>query len=243
MKASVAEENRTGDTFVMNMMSRSDGSVSVRSIELIDDVKRLRFSFNKDHRPHDIFTRDALESLLPVIDKAREQKGLILLPDLRICLPELILEGCRIMVTAGETGSENIMIRWKGYYGRIVAAFRSDFSFSDCIAEDATSHALVVMRDLYMPLYDISQFIDEMIEHDIEPNVFNLRLALKDLNWRIKKLRYYELMVKNFLAGSEDRTSSKTLISAFDHDNSLDGDLKLESEDAPGKLMLSHIAS
>lgn len=229
MSGTAQNSNQLGDKFVINIITLADGTHAVRSIELIDEAKRLRFSFSQDNTLREIFTSEGVAALQEVIDKSKRQPGLMMLPDHKVNLGDLALEGCRIMVTAAEAGAENIMIRWRSYYGRIVSFFKDTFSYRDCIVENATEHALEVMQDVYAPLFDISRFIDAMPTQDLSGDQANVNVALNELNRRIKDLRYYEFLVKRYVATQEGGPA----LPGLQHDMITEGRLQVDRSFAP----------
>lgn len=212
MQALVKQSNQLGDKFVINLIAQADGTYEVRSVELLDEGKRLRFSFTKSHAVRDVFSPKAAAMLLEIAQKARRQPGLLALPDFKVNLGTLSFDGCRVMVTAAETGTENVMIRWRSYYGKVVNFFKDSFSYRDCIVENATEHALEMMQEVYLPLFDISRFIDAMNDNPDSNDTRNVSVALNELNRRIKDLRYYEFLMKRYVAMQGEQTR------ALDHD-------------------------
>ncbi len=153
----------TPEKLIINLWKNPDGAIFARSVEIVDKISRVRFSFNADCVIESVFDTRAMSEIRDIVDRTTEQRGILMLPDLRINLKDLILEGCRVMVTAAEDGIETIMVRFVKYFGRVLSLFRDGFSHRDCLADSAVDQAISALEKVYLPLRNFSVYLDDLL--------------------------------------------------------------------------------
>ena len=153
----------TNEKLVINLWKNPDGTLFARSVEIIDKISRVRFSFNADCTIETVFNSRIMCELQTIVDKMSEKRGILAMPDLRLNLKDLVLEGCRVLVTAAEDGIETIMVRFVKYFGRVLSLFRDGFSHRDCLAESAVDQAVSALEKVYMPLRNFSIYLDDLL--------------------------------------------------------------------------------
>jgi hypothetical protein len=164
----VSTGQESPEKLIINLWKNADGVVFVRSVEMVDNVSRARFSFTNDAKLASIFTPLASDGLLEVIRKGCERPGLLMMSDYVIDLKDLILKGCRVLVTAVQNGVENIMIRFVSFYGRVKSLFRDSVKHTDALPERAAEHAMSVFERIHMPLRNFSYFITNLLAYTPE---------------------------------------------------------------------------
>ena len=154
---------QTTEKLVINLWKNPDGAIFARSVEIMDKVSRVRFSFNADCMIESVFNSRAMHEIRAIIDRMADRRGILALPDLRIDLKDLVLEGCRVLVTAAEDGIETIMVRFVRYFGRVLSLFQDGFSHRDCLADTAVDQAVSALEKVYMPLRNFSVYLDDLL--------------------------------------------------------------------------------
>lgn len=155
----------SADMLVINLWKNTGGSVVVRSVEILDRVSRVRFSFNADAAIRSVFAAPILGKLLDIIDRASGRHEIVSLPDMIVNLKDLVLKGARIMFTVADDGAEKIMIRFTKYFGRVKSLFRPDFVHRDALADEAVDHAVHALEKVYLPLRNFGRYIDDLLRN------------------------------------------------------------------------------
>ncbi|MEM1371782.1 MAG: hypothetical protein AAGG72_06085 [Pseudomonadota bacterium] len=191
------------EKLVINLWKNSDGVIFTRSVEILDEVTRVRFSFGSDLPVGSIFTQQAVCALTDVLDDASSQLGMLSMPDLKIQLEGILLSGCRVMVTATEVGVEHIMIRFVKYYGRVTSLFREDFSHRDSLSEDAVDHAVYALERVYLPLRNFSYYLNDFLERF--PGALERQHieALENIRGEINTLGYFTDLINHYVSSRE----------------------------------------
>ena len=107
------------DKFIITLRASEDGVIVVQSIELIADFARTRISLSRRNRLDECFCPEVASELAAVLKLALEALGKTSLPDHAIRLSDVLLEGCRVIVTAASGGGENINLRFRKCYGAV----------------------------------------------------------------------------------------------------------------------------
>ena len=151
------------EKLIINLWKNPDGSTHLRSVEVADKISRVRFSFKHASSIEDLLSPMAAEAVYGIVAKTETQRGLLMMPDLVVDLRELILSGCRVLVTAAENGIESIMIRFVKFFGKITVLFREGFSHKDSLSETAVDQAMDALERVYLPLRNFSFYLDDML--------------------------------------------------------------------------------
>ena len=191
------------EKLVINLWRNSDGVIFTRNIEILDEVTRVRFTFGSDLQVSEIFTEAAVRALTDVLDDASQQSGMLSMPDLKIQLQGILLSGCRVIVTAAETGIEHIMVRFVKYYGRITSLFREGFSQKDSLAEDAVDHAVCALEQVYLPLRNFSYYLNDFIERFPDGLERQHLEALENIRKEINTLGYFTDLINHYVSSKE----------------------------------------
>lgn len=153
----------TSEKLVVNLWREPDGRLFARSVEIVDRISSVRFSFNSDCMIDRIFDRRALSEICGIVARVASPRGVLMLPDLRIDLKGLVLEGCRVLVTTAEDGIETIMVRFTSYFGRVLSLFRDGFQQRSGLSENAVDQAISALEKVYMPLRKFSVYLDDLL--------------------------------------------------------------------------------
>ena len=191
------------EKLVINLWKNPDGMVFTRSVEIIDEVTRVRFSFGSDLEVESIFTPPAVRALLDVLDDAMQSSGMLSMPDMKIQLEGILLSGCRVMVTPNENGIEHVMIRFVKYYGRVTSLFKEGFSHRDSLSEDAVDHAVHALERVYLPLRNFSYYLTDFLQRFPDSLGKQHTDALKNINDEINTLGYFTDLINHYVSSRE----------------------------------------
>ena len=191
------------EKLIINLWKNPDGVIFTRSVEIIDDVTRVRFSYTNELRIESIFKKPAVRALLDVLEDVSTSGGILSMPDLKIQLEGILLSGCRVMVTATERGIENIMIRFVKYYGRVTSLFNEGFSHRDSLAEDAVDQAVDALERVYLPLRNFSYYLSDFLHRF--PSVLGKQRTefLQNISKEISTLDYYTDLISHYVSSRE----------------------------------------
>ncbi|MEM9063240.1 MAG: hypothetical protein AAGD13_22500 [Pseudomonadota bacterium] len=207
----IAQLPRTGspEKLIINLWRNPDGTLFTRSVEIVDQVTRVRFSFNSDFTIDGIFKKEAVSALRDIIQDSSNRRGMLILPDLKIQLEGILLSGCRVLITATEQGIENIMIRFAKYYGRVNALFNEGFSHRDSLAEDAVDQAVEALEKVYLPLRNFSYYLSDFLNRF--PNVLGRQRTefLQKISNEITTLGYFTDLISHYVSSQEIMARSR----------------------------------
>lgn len=221
--ANLAKE-RDVERLIMNIVVQPDGRRFLRSVEVFDRIKRMRFSF-VESTLREVLSLDALASINDLLNGVLGNGRALVSSDVTIQLKNLILEGCDVMVSGGADGVENVMIRFKHYYGRILSLFNDTFAYRDSIADRASEIATDILMNIYTPLFDLSQYIDQNLPQQgaaAEPEV---SAALGRINEKIKELQFHRMLLINCLGNDGNTDLSRLALDRPDSDNWVAGSI------------------
>ena len=191
------------EKLIINLWKNSDGTVFTRSVEIVDDASRVRFSFNNDQQIGEIFKKPAVQALMDVLRDALGKRGMLSMPDLKIQLEGILLSGCRVMVTATKQGIENIMIRFVKYYGRVTALFSDGFSHRDSLSEDAVDQAVHALERVYLPLRNFSYYLNDLLERFPAALGKQRTDILQNISKEINTLGYFTDLISHYVSSRE----------------------------------------
>lgn len=191
------------EKLIINLWKNPDGVIFARSVEIVDEVTRVRFSYTSDLKIESLFKEPAVRALLDVLKDATSGRGMLSMPDLKIQLEGILLSGCRVMVTATEQGIENIMIRFVKYYGRVTSLFNEGFSHRDSLAEDAVDQAVDALERVYLPLRNFSYYLSDFLHRF--PSVLGKQRTdfLQNISKEISTLDYYTDLISHYVSSRE----------------------------------------
>ena len=189
----------TPEKLIVNLWKNPDGSIFVRSVEIVDRISRIRMSFTNESSIRHVFSAAAAGALLNIVGKTISQRGMLMIPDLRIDLKDLVLSGCRVMVTAAENGIENIMIRFVKFYGRVKTMFREGLAHRDSLSEEAVDQAVDALERVYMPLRNFSQYLRDMLDNFPHLLSTDQREFLSRVNGEINDLSYVTDLITHYV--------------------------------------------
>ncbi|MEL7466987.1 MAG: hypothetical protein AAFN27_00945 [Pseudomonadota bacterium] len=217
----IAQLPRAGspEKLIINLWRNPDGTLFTRSVEIVDQVTRVRFSFNSDFTIDGIFKNGAVRALKDIVQDSSNRRGMLILPDLKIQLEGILLSGCRVLITATEQGIENIMIRFAKYYGRVNALFNEGFSHRDSLAEDAVDQAVEALEKVYLPLRNFSYYLSDFLNRF--PNVLGKQRTefLRKISNEITTLGYFTDLISHYVSSQEiiARTRGSEARQTVDH--------------------------
>ncbi len=191
------------EKLIINLWKNPDGVVFTRSVEIVDDVSRVRFSFNNGQQIGEVFKKPAVQALMDVLRDALGKRGMLSMPDLKIQLEGILLSGCRVMVTATEQGIENIMIRFVKYYGRVTSLFSEGFSHRDSLSEDAVDQAVHALERVYLPLRNFSYYLNDLLQRF--PTTLGKQRTdiLQNISKEINTLGYFTDLISHYVSSRE----------------------------------------
>ncbi|MEL7462444.1 MAG: hypothetical protein AAFN79_00135 [Pseudomonadota bacterium] len=171
----------------VTMIARSDGALSLRSVEFIAPSCRARFSFGRDATVDEMMSERAAAAFKALADRITEQRGMLALPDIEIDLDELVLTDCRIVATDARDDGAQILVRFRHFTGDVFVLFAKDCAIHRRIARTPSEndHTLQLFEKAYMPLNDVAEHI---IALERQLGGDQIGEALVDLAQRIKSM-------------------------------------------------------
>ena len=189
----------TGDKFVITLNTGKNDDLYMQSIEFIASFARTRISLSKHNRLDEFFCPAVAAELTDILQPAIASNGMLSLPDRSIRLSDVLLEGCRVIVMAAAGGGENIIVRFKKCYGAIFSVLHDNVPLKKNLADKSISQALDVLENAYIPLFDLSRFLDGILTSESNALDQNFESAALSINERIKSLEMYKFFLMRYL--------------------------------------------
>lgn len=150
-----------GHRFVVNMMMQEDGTVEVRSCEVIGTFHRNRFTFPQAITVDDVFVAEIAKGVTACLASLSHTTEVVSLPSMTIETPGLSLARAHLITTKGNDGSLSIILRFKMLLGAVTQAFQPQLGIEDSVPDHASHLSAMVLTDIVMPLLDLCTAAEE----------------------------------------------------------------------------------
>ncbi|MGB0410502.1 MAG: hypothetical protein ACPGFA_02840 [Pikeienuella sp.] len=192
-------DTETGDKFVITLNATENGALYVQSVEFIAGFARTRISLSKLNRLDEFFCPEVAAELTDILKPALLSHGMLSLPDRSIRMSDILLEGCRVMVMAAAGGGENIIVRFRKCYGAIFSILNDQVPLKKNLADKTVSQALEMLENAYIPLFDLSRYLDGILDTGDQGLDQNFENAASTINEKIKSLEMYRFFLMRYL--------------------------------------------
>lgn len=182
----------------------------VRSVEVVSEDQRVRFSWIEEHDPHSIFEPEFWQQLCPKVDQTVEQRGLMALPDFEIEGHGFAARCCRLLCVASENGVENIMVRFQKFVGNARKLFADACSIGHFSPEDSARLAAVTLETIYLPLRNLTHYLDELLNEAEQDWPEGFKTALSQFKTRMTDFQFDEDMTKLLFSQQMTMTRPET---------------------------------
>ncbi|MEM9146939.1 MAG: hypothetical protein AAGC57_12125 [Pseudomonadota bacterium] len=185
-----AEHCDKSDRLALTLRAEADGSFYVRDVEILNEGSRLRVSFQRENRLEEVLSAESCETIADVARKASEHRGMLALPDLRVSLRNLVLAGCRVLISAAEDGAEHILIRFGHCFGNLLGLFRKNVLALNMAVDELCDSSARRLDELYLQIANFSSHIETVLG-DERPNCpIRTHRELAALSQRIRTTMY-----------------------------------------------------
>lgn len=203
------------DRLAVTLWAEADGSFYVRGVEIMNGESRLRLSFQRQNAIDEVLSDSAVDELHGIATKALWHRGLLSMPDLRITLNNLVLAGCRVLITAAEDGAEQIMIRFRHCFGNLLGLFRRNVLSLNMAVEEAAAGTARALDELYLQVANFGFHIDALLDGGADQGAGPTRDELARLSLRIREtifaLNQRELILRTAEAEPLPSATARTL--------------------------------
>ncbi|MDJ1008514.1 MAG: hypothetical protein QNJ13_11885 [Paracoccaceae bacterium] len=183
------------DMFVVNLQLQAEGSVVVRSCELLHKDYRNRVSFTKLPDLFTVFTTRLAKEIRALLDEFGGSRNIVSKPDYSIDLPDLKLAGLSFLVSAVKDGVRHIILRFRYFIGSFQTAFALDLGLSSPTLPHKERIAIESLVDIVGPLYGLALLEDRRQLTDAEK--VEVEHALRDLQGKAHVLKFYsDLLIR-----------------------------------------------
>lgn len=200
-------ESEENDKLILNLTRTPAGDVHVRSVEVLDRVSRVRFSFKAGATLRDVFTAQANEVLHALVDRVADLRALTL-PDFVAQLQDLLLRGARLLCTEATEAGSSIMIRFKRFFGRVRSLFSGKVGQRDAFDDEAVDFAVQAIERAYLPLQNFGRYIDDLMQYEPETLDSKSRAFLQRIRREIDDLSYSSDLAILFVNGTKPERAS-----------------------------------
>ncbi|MEM7423395.1 MAG: hypothetical protein AAF334_06695 [Pseudomonadota bacterium] len=197
-------EPEESDKLIINLTQTPSGVVTVRSVEVLDRMSRVRFSFKPETTLRDVFTAQAFDVVQTLVDRIGETRALTL-PDFMADMKDLLLRGARIFCSEATKSGAAIMIRFKRFFGRVRSLFSERVSQRDAFADEAVDFALQAVERAYLPLQNFGCYVDELLRCQPSSLDSGCRAFLQRIRREIDNLSFASDMAVLYVNASDPR--------------------------------------
>lgn len=184
-----------GDMFVVNLQLHGEGTVVVRSCELLHKEHRNRISFSKLPDLFSVFASRLADAIKRLVDEFGSRRSIVSKPDFSIELPDLKLAGLSFLVSAMKDGVRQIILRFRYFIGSFQSAFAHDLGFSTPTVPHKERIAIESLMDIVGPLYGLALLEDRQKLSAAES--LEVERALRDLQDKAHVLKFYsDLLIR-----------------------------------------------
>lgn len=187
IEQSVQQLADQSDRLAVTLWAEADGSFYVRGVEIMDGESRLRLSFQRQNGLKEVLSFDAYQEIEEIATRALLHRGLLCLPDFRLSLRNLVLAGCRVLITAAEDGAEQIMLRFRHCFGNVLGLFRRNVLALNMAVDEVTVETKRALDELYLQMVNFGYHVDALIQNGQERCPDQLRDELSSLSHRIRE--------------------------------------------------------
>lgn len=192
----------TDDKFVNTLNVSEDGMILVQSIEFIADFARTRVSLSRKNRLDEFFCPEVTARLTGILTPALKTRGIISLPDQAIQLPDVLLEGCRVIIMAAAGGGENVIVRFRKCYGAIFSVLNENVPLKKNLVDKSVLQSIEMLENAYIPLFSLSRYLDDLLERQEGGLERHFGAAARAVNDQIKSLEMYNFFKERYLNAS-----------------------------------------
>ena len=196
-----------GLSITLSNAAPSDPWIAVAVVVTKPD-HRHRITFVADQPMEDVFCKDIVDVLRPILAGFGESDSVYSNPDLEIALPGLTMRQLRVIYSTHGDDPARVLIRFAGFVGNPHRALRCDDGFShplDALTSKVYRDALdwVLMPALNIVTVDENGGFDADDKHDLEDAMAHLRDSKERLLFQVE-------LVKRELNRLEAHTYSKS---------------------------------
>ena len=139
----------------------------------------------------DVLVHPLAQAVMQRLRKVPHGTHVLCLPDDMIELPGLVLAGAQVMITKVTHRVRSVMVRFKEFVGAVNRAFVIDVGCEDTIAPHADRLALNVLEDICMPLLNLCQTVENLIEKQGHIPSFQYSNAAGEFRFQAELLKRY----------------------------------------------------
>lgn len=204
------------DNLIIELTMDAKGNLSIRSIEVNDSVSNVRFSFKYDALVSNVLSTAAANAFAETVAMARTHRGTMVVPDLHIVLTDLLLRGCRIIVSPSESGSEKISLKFDHFEGRVQSLFKREEPELPGPPAEAIEQAVFALEQVYRPLRNFSQNLNGFLDHS--PHLLNRDQLkfLRQIRGEIEQMSYFTDAITEKVNATKARHDELFMIMNFD---------------------------
>lgn len=169
---------------------------------------RHRITFVADQAMENVFCKEIVDVLQPILDGFSDKNGVYSNPDLEIALPGLTMQQLRVIYSTHGNDPSRVLIRFAVFVGNPHRALLNDDGFShplDALTSEVYRDALdwVLMPALNIVTVDETNGFDASDKHGLEDAMTHLRDSKQRLMFQVE-------LVKRELGRLEAHTYSKS---------------------------------
>ncbi|GFE51766.1 hypothetical protein So717_35190 [Roseobacter cerasinus] len=144
----------------LNLVVKSDQSVTIRSSEMLGRGFRNRISFQAYEDVDQILAPKLAHALRKCLISIPEGTQVLSLPDFLVELPGLVLSGVHVLIMEAKSGMRNAIVRFKEFMGALNNAFLTNIGLQEPYANHAERLATNVLADICLPLLNMCRDLE-----------------------------------------------------------------------------------
>lgn len=139
----------------LNLALREDGTIHLRSCEVLGRGFRNRVSFQDTSDIDKILVAKLAHSIRKSMSSVPDGAHVLSLPEFLVEVPGLVLSGVHILIMEVKDGMRNAIFRFKEFIGALNNAFHPDIGFQEPYSTHAERLAANVLADICLPLLNM----------------------------------------------------------------------------------------
>ena len=186
--------------FILTLQVDLEGTIHVRSCEILGTEFRNRVSFNTKTEISEVLTPELAASLSDCVHRISKAKEVLSIPDFAHVAPGLAVAGIHLISSELSDKSLQVICRFKHFMGSLFAAVQPDIGISPQSVDYRDKLATEALTDITMPLLNIAKTLEmDVAEHQGNHLAQRELARLDELS---AELAFYSEMLKRFIDNS-----------------------------------------
>jgi hypothetical protein len=175
----------------LNLILTESGDVDIRSCEVVGKCFRNRTSFPDYHTLDSVVVNKLADAMKQTLRDLPAGPQVVSLPEFLVELPGLVLSGAHLLVTKVQNGIRSAIFRFRDFLGSVSNMFRDSIGFEGSYADDNAQLATQVLTDICLPILNLCNQMEHMLQETPIPVGIDLRARSSELEFQTELLKRF----------------------------------------------------